>query len=115
MTEVETFNALKFRRYASSDIVVGETHISAGSTYWVNNEGVLHRTDGPAYEYVDGGHGWYLNGKPHRTDGPAIEDVDGSRWWYLNGKLHRTDGPAVECANGSRWWYLNGDLQCNTG
>ena len=100
MTEVETFNALKFRRYASCDIDVGETHISAGSTYWVNNDGALHRTDGPAIEYVDGTRKWYLNGERHREDDPAVEYVDGTREWYLNGERHRTDGPAVEDVDG---------------
>jgi len=28
---------------------------------------------------------WYLNGELHRTDGPAIEFVIGSKHWYLNG------------------------------
>ena len=30
---------------------------------------------------------WYLNGKLHREDGPAIEYADGGKEWYLNGKL----------------------------
>ena len=50
---------------------------------------------------------WYLNGKLHRTDGPAIEWIDGSKSWYLNGKLHRTDGPAIEYADGTKQWFLN--------
>ena len=29
---------------------------------------------------------WYLNGKLHREDGPAIEFVNGGLMWYLNGK-----------------------------
>jgi hypothetical protein len=31
----------------------------------------------------------------HREDGPAIEFNDGGREWMIDGKLHRTNGPAV--------------------
>ena len=44
----------------------------------------------------------------HREDGPAVEYADGGKYWYLNGKLHREDGPAAEWANGTKYWYLNG-------
>jgi len=30
---------------------------------------------------------WYLNGKLHREDGPAVEYANGGKFWYLNGKL----------------------------
>jgi hypothetical protein len=49
------------------------------------------------------------NGELHRVDGPAIEWANGSREWWVEGKLHRTDGPAVVyITHGSRAWYLNG-------
>jgi len=32
-------------------------------TEWFNLEGELHREDGPAIEWCDGGKEWYLNGK----------------------------------------------------
>jgi hypothetical protein len=44
----------------------------------------------------------------HREDGPAYEWANGSKWWYLNGKLHHEDGPACVYADGSKSWYLNG-------
>jgi hypothetical protein len=66
-----------------------------GTKRWYLN-GNLHRTDGPAIEYVSGSKEWYLNGNLHRTDGPAVELASGSKCWYLNGKRHREDGPAVE-------------------
>jgi hypothetical protein len=46
---------------------------------------------------------WYLNGVLHREDGPAVEWVSGYKAWYKNGKLPRTDGPAIET-----FWWLNG-------
>jgi len=71
-------------------------------------EGKLHREDGPAKEYANGGKSWYLNGERHREDGPAIEYAYGGKSWYLNGKLHREDGPAIEDSDGNKYWYLNG-------
>jgi len=50
---------------------------------------------------------WYSNGQLHRTDGPACEYVNGSCAWYNNGQLHRTTGPAVEFVNGRCEWYVN--------
>jgi len=78
-----------------------------GTKRWYLN-GNLHRTDGPAVEYVSGSKEWYLNGNLHRTDGPAVELASGSKFWYFNGKRHREDGPAVEYSDGSKYWYLNG-------
>lgn len=51
---------------------------------------------------------WTLIGLLHRTDGPAFEGADGSKEWYLHGKLHRDDGPAVEYADGTKKWWVMG-------
>ena len=80
---------------------------------WDTNQ--LHREDGPAVEWVDGGKEWYLNGKSHRENGPAIKYVNGSKYWYLNGQLHREDGPAIEYADGSKYWYLNDKFHRKNG
>jgi hypothetical protein len=69
---------------------------------------ILHREDGPAVEWSDGGKYWYLDGKRHRKDGPAAEGTDGTKEWYLDGKLHREDGPAIEWDGGPKEWYLDG-------
>ena len=29
---------------------------------------------------------WYLNGKLHREDGPAYESINGYHGWYFHGK-----------------------------
>ena len=79
-----------------------------GTKRWYLND-KLHRTDGPAAEWANGGKGWYLNDELHRADGPATEYADGSKEWWVNGKLHRTDGPAIEYANGTKVWFLNGE------
>ena len=51
---------------------------------------------------------WYINGNLHREDGPAIEYQNGGKQWYINGKLHREDGPAFESPSGDKFWYLDG-------
>ena len=61
-----------------------------------NNQGQLHRTDGPAVEYKNGTKYWCQENKNHRIDGlPAVEFSCGSKEWWVNGERHRTDGPAV--------------------
>ena len=80
---------------------------------WYLN-GKLHRGNGSAIEYADGGKYWYLHGKYHREDGPACEYADGDKEWYLHGKLHRINGPAVEYSNGTKYWYLNGKIYCES-
>lgn len=101
-----------------------------GTRNWYLN-GKLHRTDGPAVEYVqrkkrtlllglcwgknvpddeyaNGEKHWYLNGKRHRVNGPAIEYENGSKVWYSCDLLHREDGPAIEDASGAQRWYIHG-------
>ncbi|MDV7396463.1 hypothetical protein RZS08_34025, partial [Arthrospira platensis SPKY1] len=56
---------------------------------------------------------WWVNGKLHREDGPAIEYADGGKVWYKNNKLHRHDGPAVEYASGNKQWFVN-DMRCRS-
>jgi len=52
---------------------------------------------------------WRQNGLLHREDGPAIEWADGGKSWWLNGKRHREDGPAMDLSNHKEWW-INGVL-----
>jgi len=68
----------------------------------------VHRTDGPAVEFVDGTKRWCQNGELHREDGPAVEFTDGTKIWFQNGKRHRIDGPAAEYGCGEIIWALNG-------
>jgi hypothetical protein len=73
-----------------------------------NENGELHRTDGPAL-ITQYGEYWYINGVKHRTDGPAsIERNRDRKYWYKHGKLHRLDGPAIEYENGISEYWLDG-------
>jgi hypothetical protein len=70
-----------------------------GSKVWyLNNE--LHRSDGPAIEFLNGDESWYLHGERHRVE-------DGTKHWCLDGKLHRTDGPAATDCD-TNYWCLRG-------
>jgi hypothetical protein len=53
-----------------------------------NEQGYLHREDGPAIEFANGTKAWYLNGERHREDGPACEWKSGHKEWYLNGEAY---------------------------
>jgi hypothetical protein len=56
------------------------------------------------------------NGELHREDGPAIEYSNGTKIWCWHGKYHRQDGPAIERADGTKFWYYHGqrmDCQSN--
>ena len=67
----------------------------------------LHRADGPAIKFNNGGEQWYRYGVLHRDDGPAvINPASNERSWWVDGKRHREDGPAVEWPGGGLW-YLN--------
>jgi len=78
------------------------------TTKCYNESNQLHREDGPAIEYADGGKAYYINGKLHREEGPAVESAYGDKFYYRNGKLHREDRPAIEWANGYIEYYRNG-------
>jgi len=63
----------------------GIVHYFNGSKRWLKN-GLLHRIDGPAIDFLDGYKEWWIDGRPHRMDGPAFENTDGTKYWYFNGK-----------------------------
>lgn len=77
-----------------------------GNTEWYEN-GIHHREDGPAIEWLNGTTSWYLNGLRHREYGPAIEYTNGAYSWWLNGKEHCDSRPAQEYSNGNKQWFLN--------
>ncbi len=77
-------------------------HVKA--EWWYGNEQNL-----PDGSYIDkyGSVCYVKNKKLHREDGPAVEWDDGGKRWYKNGELHREDGPAIEWSGGKVWW-VNG-------
>ena len=54
--------------------------------YYKPGTDVLHREDGPAEVYENGGEYWYKEGELHREDGPAIMFPDGRQYWCIDGK-----------------------------
>jgi hypothetical protein len=58
----------------------------AGRKTWHNQQGQLHRTDGPAVERADGTKAWCLSDQLHRTDGPAYEGANGHKEWWVDGQ-----------------------------
>jgi len=79
-----------------------------GKKVWRNSSGQIHRIDGPAVEFSNGGKEWWVNGQKHRMNGPAAEfDLYGIKAWWVNGQRHRTDGPAIEWATLAEEWWLN--------
>jgi hypothetical protein len=77
--------------------------------YWHLN-GLSHRINGPAIEWINGDRDWCVNGERHRINGPAIEWINGNKEWWWFGKRHRVDGPAIIYANGNKEWWQNGKL-----
>ena len=48
MTADDTYNAIKYRNYATRDLCIDGIQIPSGSVYYVNDEGRLHREGGAA-------------------------------------------------------------------
>ena len=76
VTEADVFDTLKYR-------VVVDRY---GTRRYYNSANQLHRDEGPAIEWIDGGKEWFQNGQTHRIGGPAIEWSDGTVSWCLFGK-----------------------------
>jgi hypothetical protein len=93
--------------WEAASLFDGCSVLERGTRVW-HLDGRLHREDGPAVQYSDGGAIWFRCGKCHRDGGPAFILADGGRLWYRHGKVHREDGPAVERADGRREWWLDG-------
>jgi hypothetical protein len=79
-----------------------------GTRRWHDDDGLLHRDDGPAMESRISRE-WYCHGKRHRIGGPA-NITSGKEEWWVNGELHREDGPAISCADGSQRWIQHGRM-----
>lgn len=78
------------------------------SLIWQNENGELHRLDGPAKINANGTKEWFVNGKRHREGGPACVGLHNGERWYQDGLLHRVDGPAVIFGGGAMDWFILG-------
>ena len=56
---------------------------SDGTKIWLNNDGQLHRLEGPVSIWANG-EVWYQNDKRHRLDGPAVEFANGTSSYWIN-------------------------------
>lgn len=54
-------------------------------TFYLDDDGNYHRTDGPAIVWKSGSLEWYINGHRHRLDGPSYIGFDGLLEWYIDG------------------------------
>ena len=79
-TDAEVFEQLKYHVDVSP---------ITGTRRYYNALGQLHRVDGPAVVWYDGGtKEWWQNGQRHRIDGPAIVHANGAQEWWINGKSY---------------------------
>ena len=82
--------------------------IDLGGNCWVwHQDGMRHRTDGPAIIHSSGWMRWYEHGETHRLGYPAVIWQNGDREWWYKGMRHRTDGPAVMYHNGTVEYWIN--------
>lgn len=73
--------------YHYADYTVSDCKIE-GKKFWYKEylkDGLLHRSDGPAVEYANGGKEYWVEGNLHRLDGPAIIYYAGGKDYYING------------------------------
>ena len=62
MTADDTYNAIKYRNYATRDLCIGSIQIPTGSFYYLNDEGQLHREGGAAIITKKNKHIYCVNG-----------------------------------------------------
>jgi hypothetical protein len=73
-----------------------------------DEDGRLHREEGPALVHANGSVKWYRHGRRHREGAPACVYVNGTRKWYEDGLRHRDGGPAATYPDGRRIWFERG-------
>lgn len=81
-----------------------------GVTIWYKDPAltIRHRDQAPAITDETGQmQMWYQNGLRHRTDGPAVITLCGNWAYYTNDQLHRINGPAL-VADGIAQYWVNG-------
>ena len=84
-----------------------------GGVQYINQQGLIHRSDRPAWEKISGGLEWLQHSRIHRVGGPAVYTPDNNErfpnWEYWHrGTVHREDGPALIWKNGRTMWVYYG-------
>jgi hypothetical protein len=80
---------------------------------------------GEPFSIVNGHQCWFdENGEIHREDGPAFISAHGDKQWEIHGINHRLDGPAIEWASDrdrdgnlreQSWWFYKGErISCSS-
>ena len=65
----------------------------SGTVRWYDDEGLLHRVDGPASVWPHGTQYWFCHGRFHFVHGPALVWTNGCLRWYGGDHLLRERGP----------------------
>ena len=90
--------------------------LEPGTVVYLDEEGQVHRDDGPAVICQDGTEEWFKHGQLHRIGGPAVCRAGVYQEWYIENRLEREDGPAITCTNGeTEYWYDNFRLISSQG
>ncbi len=131
-------NGKYYRADGGPTKIVCRIHNLVRYEVWCNEEGRMHRDNGPAIIGDNGTKCWLTNGK-YCNDGPAVTtgtstiwmkhissrhqsgqyhrdndlpayvDTDGTQEWYWYGNLHRNDDkPAIMRPDGTMEWYFHG-------
>lgn len=100
----------------SSPLKWRDDEVVRGHEYYKDFDDRLHRTDGPAVLYNDGGREWWIHGVKHRHGAPAVIFPGGREEWWNYGTRHRDGGPAItETAAILEEWYFHGVLHREYG
>lgn len=83
----------KTQQLIDSVVVNGSTRsiTKLGVILWRDENGHLHREDGPAVKYPGGGECWYKRGKYHRLNGPATIQIFERDDYYADGRRFTED------------------------
>lgn len=83
-TKIKYFSDGSYTEYCSENWYSVDFSCNCTRKYF-NDNGMVHRLDGPAIEHANGHKEWWVNGKRHRLDGSAIETVNGEGKYYIDG------------------------------
>lgn len=83
---------------------------SDGTKTYYNDDGQIHREDGPALIYPNGCTEHWINGEyasNYELGAPDVVDEGGVTWWH-DRQHHSINRPANDYPNGQKLWLDNG-------